>query len=170
MKPLYFYRANPYLSFMNIAKFFEISRLTALPAGIFIAYLVGKGNPETTLHYLSFLVIFILSGLTGVEGVFFGKTSADSMGRQPDSGYQKQSGGANLAFAVTAVLVFVFNWGRLAEVTLLTVTLLFFAFSATFHAREIVAQRNLNVKNMLRPLWTLFLLAACAWPLVKSLY
>ena len=71
---MYFYRANPYLSFMNIAKFFEISRLTALPAGIFIAYLVGKGNPETTLHYLSFLVIFILSGLTGVEGVFFGKT------------------------------------------------------------------------------------------------
>lgn len=164
-----FLHLNLVSSRMNTARFFEISRIIGLSAGIFFAYLIGNGDPVTTLHYLSFLVITVLSGLTGTEGIFFGKASAVSMGREADTRYQKQSGGANLAFAITAILVFIVDWGKIADATILITMLLFYIFSATFHTWEIFAMQNRNVKNLLRPLMTLALLAACAWPLMKSL-
>lgn len=153
---------------MNSARFFETSRILGLTAAIFFAYLAGNGDPVITLHYLAFLIITILSGLTGIEGIFFGRASAESMGRSADPRYQKQSGGANLAFALTAVLVFSLNWGKIADATILIAALLFFVFSAAFHTWEIVAMKNRSVKNLMRPLMTITLLAACAWPLIKS--
>ncbi|MBN1199324.1 MAG: hypothetical protein JXA23_08230, partial [Bacteroidales bacterium] len=132
-------------------------------------YQLGNGDPKLTLHYLSFFIVVVMAGLTGIEGMFFGKASAESMGREADPGYQKQSGGANLAFALTAILVFLFNWGLYADATILIATLIFFVISASVHTWEIFAMKNRSVKNAIRPLLTLALLAACAWPLIASL-
>jgi len=154
---------------MNTPKLFEWSRITGICAGIFFAYQLGNGDPKTTLHYLSFFVIVVMAGLTGIEGLFFGKASAGSMGREADPRYQKQSGGANLAFAITATLVFIFNWGLYADATILIATLIFFIISAMIHTWDIFATKNRSVKNALRPMLTLALLAACAWPLIASL-
>lgn len=154
---------------MNTPKFFEWSRIIGISAGIFFAYQLGSGDPKVTLHYLSFFIIVVMAGLTGIEGMFFGKASAESMGRQADPQYQKQSGGANLAFAITASLVFIFNWGLYADATILIATLIFFVLSASVHTWEIFAMKNRSVKNAARPLLTLLLLAACAWPLRASL-
>lgn len=154
---------------MNTPKLFEWSRIAGITAGIYFAYLLGNGDPGTTLHYLSFFVIIVMAGLTGIEGLFFGKASAESMGRQADPRYQKQSGGANLAFALTALLVFIFRWGLYADATILIATLIFFVISASVHTWEIFALKNRSVKNALRPLMTLALLGASAWPLIASL-
>lgn len=154
---------------MSTPKIFEWSRIIGITAGIFFAYQLGKGNPAITLYYLSFFVIVVMAGLTGIEGMFFGKASAESMGREVDPRYQKQSGGANLAFAITALLIFIFKWGLYADATILIATLIFFVISATVHTWEIFAMKNRSVKNAIRPLLTLALLAACAWPLIASL-
>jgi ABC-type Fe3+ transport system permease subunit len=154
---------------MNTPKIFEWSRIIGISAGIFFAYQAGNGDAKTTLHFLSFFIIVVMAGLTGIEGLFFGKASAESMGRKSDPQYQKQSGGANLAFAITALLVFLFNWGLYADATILIATLIFFVISAIVHTWDIFATKNRSVKNALRPLLTLALLAACAWPLLGSL-
>ncbi|MFH1297184.1 MAG: DUF6790 family protein [Bacteroidota bacterium] len=154
---------------MNTPKIFEWSRIVGISTGIFFAYFLGNGDPQQTLHNMSFFVIVVMAGLTGIEGLFFGKASAESMGRKNDPQYQKQSGGANLAFAITALLVFIFNWGLYADATILIATLIFFVISATIHAWDIFATKNRSLKNALRPLLTFTLLAACAWPLIGSL-
>ncbi len=154
---------------MKSPKLFEWSRIVGISAGIFFAYQLGNGDPKITLHYLSLFLIVVMAGLTGIEGLFFGKASAESMGRKSDPQYQKQSGGANLAFALTALLVFIFNWGLYADATILIATLIFFVISAVVHTWDIFATKNHNLKNALRPLLTLALLAACAWPLIGSL-
>jgi len=153
---------------MKTPKIFEGSRIAGISLGIFFAYFLGDGDPEKTLHYLSFFVIVVLAGLTGIEGLFFGKASAESMGRESDPRYQKQSGGANLAFALTAVVVFILNWGLYADATILIATLIFFVISATIHTWEIFSMKNRSVKNLLRPLMTIALIAASAWPLISA--
>lgn len=155
---------------MHTPKLFEWSRIIGVSAGIFIAYQLGNGDAKTTLHWLSFFIVVVMAGLTGIEGLFFGKASAESMGRASNPQYQKQSGGANLAFAVTALLVFVFNWGLFADATILIATLTFFVISAIIHTWDIFATKNHNLKNAIRPLLTLALLAVCAWPLWGSLH
>lgn len=155
---------------MNMPKFFEITRLTGITAGIFFSYLAGNGDPKTTMHYLSLIVPVVMAGLTGIEGLFFGKAASEAIGRTADPRYQKQSGGANLAFALTAILVFACNWGLYADATILIATLLFFILSAAVHTWEIFAMNNRTLKNALRPLLTLLLIAACAWPLGGSIF
>jgi len=154
---------------MNTPKLFEWFRIIGITAGIFFAYQFGKGNPRITLHYLSFFIIVVMAGLTGIEGMFFGKASAESMGREADPRYQRQSAGANLAFALTALLVFLLNWGLYADATILIAALIFFVISASVHTWEIFAMGNRSFKNALRPILTLALLGVTAWPLWASL-
>jgi len=155
---------------MNIPRLFEITRLTGISTGIFFSYLAGNGDPKTTLHYLSLVVPVIMAGLTGIEGLFFGKAASEAIGRTADPRYRKKSGGANLALAITSVIVFAAGWGLMAEATILIATLLFFILSAAVHTWEIYAMRNRTLKNALRPLLTLLLLAGCAWPLAGSIF
>lgn len=149
-------------------RFFEIARWSSLGVAIFVSYLVGGGDPVKTLHYLAFLAALILAGLTGVEGMFFGAASARSMGREPSPEYQKQSAGAMLAIAVTAIIVFGANWGVFADATVLIVLLLVFMISAAVHAWGMVSLKNYNKKNMLRPALTLLIVGVCAWPLIAG--
>jgi hypothetical protein len=106
-----------------------------------------------------------MAGLTGIEGMFFGASSARSMGREPSPEYQKQSAGGNLALAITAIIVFAMDWGAFADATILIATLLFFIFSAGVHTWDAVANKNMSVKNIMRPVLTLLIVGVCIWPL-----
>lgn len=153
---------------MNIPRLFEMTRLTGISAGIFFSYLAGNGDAPTTLHYLSVVVPVIMGGLTGIEGMFFGNAASKAIGREADPRYQKQSGGANLSLALTAIIVFFCRWGLFAEATILIATLMFFVLSAAVHTWEIFAMKNRSAKNALRPMLTLALLGASLWPLIAS--
>jgi hypothetical protein len=138
-------------------------------AGTFVAYLLGSGEATETLHWLNLLLVLPITALTGIEGMFFGASSAASMNRAASPEYQRQSAGANLACAVTLILVFLLNWGVKAEATIMIVSLLFFVFSAAVHVWGAVSGGNRNRKNWLRGVLTLAFVGACAWPLVASL-
>jgi len=150
-------------------RFFDIARYACLGVGIFVSYLLGKGDATKTLHYLAFFVVLSLAGLTGVEGMFFGAASAKSMGREPDPLYQKQSAGALLGLALTEIIVFAANWGRFADATILIATLFFLIISASIHAWDAIANKNFNKKNAMRPIMTALVVAVCFWPLVWAL-
>lgn len=57
----------------------------------------------------------------------------------------------------------IFEGSRIAGISLG----IFFVISATIHTWEIFTMKNRSVKNLLRPLMTLALLAASAWPLIN---
>ncbi|MEN6332256.1 MAG: hypothetical protein ABFD57_09735, partial [Smithella sp.] len=71
---------------------------------------------------------------------------------------QIQSGLANAATAITALLVYVLDWGRFADATIVVVMLVFFALSATNHLATAIMAGNMKPVNLLRPVMTLFLL------------
>jgi hypothetical protein len=151
----------------NSAVFFEMARYSFMVVGTFLAYLLGSARPEGTLRWMNLLLLLPLTGLTGIEGMFFGAASAASMARQANPEYQRQSAGANLAFAATLLVVFFTGWGNKAEATIMVASLLFFVFSAIVHAWG-AAGGNRNRKNWMRAILTLVLLGACAYPLIGS--
>jgi hypothetical protein len=148
---------------------FETFRYALLTIGIFFAYFMGNGDPERTLHFLALFIIIPVAGLTGIEGMFFGRQGAQAMGREASTEYQMQSAGGNLAYAVTALIVFFAGWGVYADATILIATLLFFVFSGAVHLWGAIALGNKTRKNIIRPLISALLVGVCVWPLVASL-
>ena len=65
-------------------------------------------DPQHQLHILMPFVVIGLSGLTGIESLFFGKAAVELTG-YTQSAYQRQSGLNNLAVAITAILVLCFK-------------------------------------------------------------
>ena len=141
----------------RLIKWFEIGRYVGIFLGIFFGYAYGN-TPQEILHVLIPWVVITIAGLTGIEGIFFSNEAAKSMGREPGSPYQIQSGMNNLAVAIAAFFVYIFNWGIYAEVTVLLVLLIFLFLSAINHAREAIALKNYKLKNILRPIITLILI------------
>jgi hypothetical protein len=141
----------------KIIKSFEIGRFVGVILGFYFGYACGDG-PREILHVLVPWIVISLAGLTGIEGLFFSDAAAKSMGREPGSPYQKQSGMNNIAIAITALLVYLFDWGFYAEVTILFVLLIFLVLSSINHTVEIFANKNYKLKNILRPAITIALL------------
>jgi hypothetical protein len=87
-----------------------------------------------------------------------GEVASKKIGYIPNRAYQIQSGLANAAIAMTALIAYVLDWGRYADATIVTTMLLFFTFSAANHAATAIMGRNMKPVNLLRPAMTLLLI------------
>ncbi|MCG2660778.1 MAG: hypothetical protein L6437_11105 [Kiritimatiellae bacterium] len=91
------------------------------------------------------------------------------IGQEPQRAYQIQSGLANAATAITALLVYLLDWGRYAEAAIVTAMLMFFAFSAANHVATAITVRNMKPVNLLRPAMALLLIGFLLPPMLKAL-
>ena len=90
-------------------------------------------------------------------------------GYAPNRAYQVQSGLANAATAVTSLLVYLLDWGRYADATIVTVMLIFFSLSAANHVATAIMGRNMKTVNLLRPAMALLLICFLLPPMLRAL-
>ena len=109
---------------MNVNALLEYARWVGVGLGFFLANYSGQ-TPAEQFSILCLCTVLALAGLTGIESVFFGRGGAQRSGYKGGGAYQRQSGFNNLALAITTVMVYVFHWGTLAEITVMTVLLVF---------------------------------------------
>lgn len=142
------------------------------PAGIglaiFFAYYLGK-DATSRFHIMGPFVVMLMSGTVAFESLVLGEAASEKIGYKPSRAYQIQSGLANAATAITALIVYVLNWGRYADATIVTAMLLFFGFSAANHVATAVREGNMKPVNLLRPVIALALIGALLPPMVKAL-
>ena len=72
-------------------------------------------------HIFGPLIVVVMSGSVAFESLVLGEISSAKIGYM-----QIQSGLANAAIAITALLVFVLGWGRYAQAAIVLVMLIFF--------------------------------------------
>jgi hypothetical protein len=130
---------------------------------------VGPYNPIAQLHFMIPVLITAVAGISGIEGLFFGKASAMNKGFEMGSNYQKQSAIALLSYAVVALIICFMNWGIYAELTILFAFIFFFFFSGVNHAIDAVRRKNYKWQNINRPFITLLLIAGLIYPVAKAL-
>ena len=126
-------------------------------------------NPIAQLHLMVPLIIVAIAGLSGLEGIFFGKETAKNKGFEEGSNYQKQSAIALLSYAVIAVIVYFSQWGIKAELTILFTFMFFLFFSSINHGIDAVKNKNYKWQNINRPFLTLILIAGMIHPVVSVL-
>jgi hypothetical protein len=142
------------------------------PAGIGLAFVIAYsfGNDAISqFHILGPLVVMLMSGTVAFESLILGEVASEKIGYQPHRAYQIQSGLANAATTITALLVYVLDWGRHADATIVTAMLMFFIFSAVNHVATSVMDRNMKPVNLLRPAMTLLLIGVLLPPMIKAL-
>lgn len=131
------------------------------PAGIsltiFCTYYFGT-DAISHFHILGPFVVMLMSGTVAFESLFLGGAASEKIGYAADRAYQIQSGLANAATAITALLVYLLGWGRHAEATIVTVMLIFFLFSSLNHLASAIMTRNMKPVNLLRPGMALLLI------------
>lgn len=141
-----------------ISKIIEFTRISIIVVGGFVVSFLFNQNPIELLHYNTLIIVISLSGLSGLEGIFFSKQSAKSLGRQTNRPYQLQSGVNNLSVALVASFVWYMQWGIYADATVLLCCLTFFTLSAVIHTWEFLTSNNLTRKNAMRGVLILGLL------------
>ncbi|MDZ4163515.1 MAG: DUF6790 family protein [Smithellaceae bacterium] len=141
----------------NLALMMEWLRPAGIGLAIFFAYYFGK-DAISRFHIMGPFVVMSMSGTVAFESLILGEVASEKIGYKPNRAYQIQSGLANAATAVTALLVYTLDWGRYAEATIVTVMLLFFTFSAANHAATAIMERNMKPVNLLRPVMALLLI------------
>jgi hypothetical protein len=114
-------------------------------------------------------IVMIMSGTVAFESLILGEAASEKIGYVPNRAYQIQSGLANAATAITALLVYALNWGLYADVTIVTAMLMFFTFSAANHVATAIMERNMKPVNLLRPAVTLLLIGFLLPLMIKSL-
>ncbi len=146
----------------------EWLRPCGIGVAIFCAHYFGQ-DAGAQFHIMGPFVVMIMSGTVAFESLYLGSAASGKIGYAPDRAYQIQSGLANAATALTALLVYLLDWGRFAEATIVTVMLLFFTLSAANHLASAFLARNLKPVNLLRPAMALLLLAVLLPPMLKML-
>jgi hypothetical protein len=142
------------------------------PAGVGLVYFLAEYFGKDALsrfHILGPMVVVVMSGTVAFESLLLGEAGAEKIGYKPNRPYQIQSGLNNLATAVTALLIFMLDWGRYADATVVIAMLLFFALSAVNHATTAIRERNLKPTNLMRPIMALVLVGLLFPPLVNAL-
>jgi hypothetical protein len=153
----------------NLAAMIEWLRPIGIGGIIFFAYYLGR-DALSRFHVLGPFVVMLMSGTVAFESLFLGEAASAKIGYGPNRAYQIQSGLANAATAVTALLVYLLDWGRFADATIVVAMLLFFTFSAANHAATAVRDRNLKPVNLLRPVLVLFLIGLLLPHLIQALH
>jgi FlaA1/EpsC-like NDP-sugar epimerase len=153
-----------------LSNLLDISRIVIVCATFFFGYQIGFDGdvyqPQAQLHFMIPLVILAISGLSGIEGLLFGKSSAEAKGYETGSNYQIQSSIALLSYAVVAVLVYFLNWGIKAELTILFTFLFFFFFSGLNHGLDAIKRRNYKWQNINRPFIVVMLIGGLVYPVI----
>ncbi|MBU0632270.1 hypothetical protein KKA17_06480 [bacterium] len=150
-----------------LLKLLEIIRIVSVTAVFFFGYQMD--DPVAQLHLMIPIIIVAIAGISGLEGLFFAKTSAELKGFEVGSNYQRQSAIALSSYAVTAIMVYIANWGIQAELTILFVFIFFFFFSAVNHGVDAIRRKNYKWQNINRPFLTLFLIVGLIYPVIKAL-
>ena len=145
----------------------ESLRWIIVGIGIFLTFLLGE-NPVMRLHILEPFLVIPISGLTGVEALFFSKAASEISGYAPGP-YQRQSGMNNLALSISSVLSLILQWGTYAEAALLSTMLIFLTLSAGNHTFSAFKEGNMNKRNIMRPVMTALLLAYSVPLMVQAL-
>ena len=142
------------------------------PAGIgfavFFAYYLGN-DAISRFHIMGPFTVMLLSGTVAFESLILGEAASEKIGYKPNRAYQIQSGLANAATAITALLVYVLDWGRYADATIVTAMLMFFTFSAANHVTTAIMERNMKPVNLLRPAMALLLIGFLLPHMIKAL-
>ncbi len=147
----------------------DIIRIALVGIAFYFGYSIGFGesyDPTAQLHFMIPVVVFAIAGISGFEGLFFGKQAALAKGYETGSNYQKQSSFALISYALGAVLIYFFNWGIKSELTILMVFFTFFILSAINHGLEAIRHKNYKWQNLNRPFLLLLLLSGFAYPLL----
>lgn len=134
----------------------ELLRLLLSVYGVFLAWEQSKALSHA-LDILLLWVVLPVSGLTGLESVFFGKEGQRLTGYRP-SPYQRQSGCNNLALATGALLVSSLDWGIKASTAICLVFLVFLILSGLNHLYNGLYENNYSSRAYTRPLMTFSLL------------
>jgi hypothetical protein len=155
-----------------IPKILDILRILSVSVAFFFGYMIGFKdgfNPEAQLHFMIPIIIAAIAGLSGIEGLFFGKQSAEAKGYEVGSNYQRQSAIALLSYAVVAVFVSLSGWGIISELTIFFAFMFFLIFSGVNHAVDAIKNKNYKWQNINRPFITLLLLAGMIYPVIAAL-
>jgi hypothetical protein len=146
----------------------EWLRPAGIGVAIFCAYYFGQ-DAAARFHIMGPFVVMLMSGSVALEGLLLGEAASEKIGYAPNRAYQIQSALANAATAVTALLVYLLNWGRYADATIVTVMLLFFTLSAANHVATAIKAGNMKPVNLMRPAMALLLLGFLLPPMIKAL-
>lgn len=146
----------------------EWLRPVGIGLAIFFAYYFGH-DAISQFHILGPFVVMLMSGTVAFESLILGEVASEKIGYVPNRAYQFQSGLANAATAITALLVYIMDWGRYADATIVTAMLMFFTFSAANHAATAIMERNMKPVNLLRPAMALLLIGFLLPAMIKAL-
>jgi hypothetical protein len=152
----------------KVALMMEWLRPAGIGLTIFLAYYWGE-DATLRFHIMGPFVVMLMSGTVAFESLILGEAASEKIGYEPNRAYQIQSGLANVATAITALLVYMLDWGRYADATIVTAMLLFFTFSAVNHVATAIAARNMKPVNLLRPAMALLLICFLLPPMIKAL-
>jgi hypothetical protein len=152
----------------NLSLMMEWIRPVGIGLTIFFAYYSGKDD-ISRFHILGPFVVMLMSGTVAFESLMLGEAASEKIGYGLNRAYQIQSGLANAATAITAVLVYMLNWGRFADAVIVTTMLLFLTFSAANHAFSVILEGNTKHVNLLRPVMTLLLIVILLPHMLKAL-
>jgi hypothetical protein len=152
----------------KLAMLLEWLRPCGIGLAIFFAYYCGE-DAASRFHIMGPFVVMIMSGSVAFEALVLGESASGKIGYSPDRAYQIQSGLANVASAITALLVYVLEWGRFAEAAVVAGMLIFFTLSAANHLATAIVGHNMKTVNLLRPAMTLLLIALLLPPMVAVL-
>lgn len=152
----------------TLSSLMEWIRPVGIGTILFCSYAFDS-NPAERFHLLGPLVALIMSGTVAFEALFLGEAGSEKIGYTPNRAYQIQSGLANAAIALTALLVFLLKWGSFADATVTVTMLLFFALSGANHLATALLLKNFKPVNLLRPALALFLIAFLLPPLIQAL-
>lgn len=147
----------------------DILRIALVGIAFYVGYDQGFADtydPVIQLHIMIPLVIVAIAGISGIEGLFFGRKAALAKGYETGSNYQKQSAIALLSYAFGSLLVYFADWGIYAELAVLFIFFFFFTFSAANHALEAIRHKNYKWQNINRPFILLLLLAGFVYPII----
>lgn len=150
----------------------DVLRILAVCAAFYFGYQIGFQSgydPVAQLHFMTPIIIAAVAGISGLEGLLFSKKAAQAKGYEAGSGYQTQSAIALLSYAAIALLVWLLNWGILAELTILFAFCFFFLFSGLNHAVIAVRQHNYKWQNINRPFIAVLMIGGLVYPVVMAL-
>lgn len=147
-------------------------RIVIVCITFFIGYKIGFNNwynPIAQLHFMIPLIITAIAGISGFEGIFFAKESAEIKGFETGSNYQRQSAIALLSYSIIAIIIYLLNWWIKAELTIFFAFIFFFIFSGLNHAIDAIKRKNYKWQNINRPFITLCLIVWMFYPVLMAL-
>ena len=94
----------------------DVIRIASVCAAFFFGYQTGFAgetyDPAAQLHLMTPIIIIAVAGISGLEGLLFGKKSAEAKGFETGSNYQRQSAIALLSYAAAALSGVAYGLGR----------------------------------------------------------